>query len=150
MTSMVLDTSVTYADLETAVTDLGWQRQAIAMQPLVSGEPEFATFAKPDAGTLVYTCNPAVWLRVLDLDHVAPSALVALALRLPHLGEEAITGLLRAKQTERVLRGVLAAGVLPSPRHLQAVRALLHHRDPSVARAAIATSRVLVQSPAHR
>jgi hypothetical protein len=146
-TPMILDTAVTFADLDAAVTDLGWVRHGTtAAPPLVPGEPEVATWTHPLAGTLVYTCNPVVWLRVLDLGTVERAAAVALAVRLPHLGESAIAALLRAGPTELVLLGVLAAGVQRSPTHLNAVRALLHHRDPAVAQAAIATARMLVEA----
>lgn len=146
-TPMILDTAVTFADLDTAVTSLGWERHGTtAAPPLVPGEPEVATWTHPWAGTLVYTCNPAVWLRVLDLGAVEPRAAVALALRLPHLGESAIAALLRAGPTELVLLGVLAAGVLRSPAHLNAVRALMQHREHAVAQAAVTTAKLLVEA----
>jgi hypothetical protein len=146
MTVMVLDTAVTFPDVEAAAADLGWQLVGTtALPPLVPGEPEVATWTQPGAGTLVYTCNPAVWLRVLDLEGVEPAAAVALALRLPHLGEAAIAALLRARPTELVLFGVLAAGTYRSPAHLNAVRALTHHPDPTVARAAANAARLLAE-----
>lgn len=146
MTVMVLDTAVTFADVESAAADLGWQPHGTtAIPPLVPGEPEVVTWTQPGAATLVYTYNPVVGLRVLDLTDIDPVAAVALALRLPHLGEAAIAALLHAGTTELVLLGVFAAAAYRSPAHLNAVRALMHSRDPVVARVAANTARILAE-----
>jgi hypothetical protein len=51
---------------------------------------------------LVYTCNPAVWLRLLDLGGVTDAAeRMALALSLPQLESAGIGQLLRSGDVER-------------------------------------------------
>ena len=39
-TPIILDTAVSFADLDAAVTDLGWQRHGTTAVPVVGGEPE--------------------------------------------------------------------------------------------------------------
>lgn len=144
--AMVIDPAVTFAELDAVVRRAGWSpRGELATAPLVAGEPEVATWTRPTAGTLTYTCNPAVWLRVLDLSTVEdPAAAVALAVQLPHRGIEAVTRLLRSGSEESLLLGVLAARVLRSPTHVGALRALTRSKHSTVARAA---TQALLASP---
>lgn len=136
---IVLSPEMTYVELNSALAERGWVwTSGPSTLPLVPDEPELTTWRHDTAGSLVYTCNPVVWLRLLDLAAVTdPSERVALALGLPQLESEEIGRVLRSGDVERTLLGVLAAEVLDGTEHLSAIRALMHHRDPSVARAAV-------------
>jgi hypothetical protein len=131
---LVVVPELSYDELNAALGELGWAFESgPSYPPLVAGEPELATWRRGD-DNLLYACNPVAWLRVLDLSDVShPSDRLALALRLPLLDSARIARLLRTRDTESVLLGVLAADVLGMREHLPAVRALMHHREGVVA-----------------
>ena len=135
---VVLRPELTYAELAGQVEARGWVwHSGPTLPPLVAGEPELSAWRHPTAGDLVYTCNPVAWLRLLDLAAVSdPAERIHLLLGLPLLESEDIGPLLRSASVEEVLLGVHAAAVLGLREHARAVRALMHHRDPAVARAA--------------
>lgn len=134
---LVLAPTLSYVELDALVRGLGWEHvSGPAYPPLVPGEPEFASW-RQSGDRLGYTCNPAVWLRVLDVSAVAEAARrLALVSSLPLLGYAELPGLLRSGDPQHVLLGVLAVDVLAACEHLGPVRALMHHREPVVARAA--------------
>ena len=136
-TRLVLMPELAYESLDATVRGLGWQPMTgPAGPPLVVGEPEFATWAQDD-DLLTYACNPVAWLRVLDLSGVAePARRSELLAAVPLLEYDRLPRLLRSSRPETVLLGVLAVDLLAAREHLPAVRALMHHREPAVARAA--------------
>jgi len=137
---VVLRPELTYAELADRVEARGWAwHSGPALPPLVAGEPELAAWRHPTAGDLVYTCNPVAWLRLLDLAAVSdPAERIELLVGLPLLESDDVGPLLRSGSVEDVLLGVYAADVLGLREHARAVRALMRHRDPAVARAATA------------
>ncbi|MFF5289021.1 hypothetical protein [Paractinoplanes globisporus] len=141
MSALVLDPDLRYADLTATLRRFGFAlvREPSA-PPLVPGEPEFGTWRRAD-DIAVYTCNPVVRLRLLDLSGVAePDAIRA---ELPLLHASALPRLLRSSDPEQLLLGVLAAGAMHAYDQLPALRALGRHRDSAVARAAVLTARGL-------
>jgi hypothetical protein len=99
---IVLSPQLTYAELNDILAQRDWVwTSGPSTPPLVEGEPELATWRHDTAGSLVYTCNPAVWLRLLDLGGVTDAAeRMALALSLPQL-ESAGIGQLLGRATLR-------------------------------------------------
>ena len=134
---VVVAPELPYKDLALALERLGWRYvSGPARPPLVPGEPEFASWRIGEE-SLVYTCNPVVWLRVLDLSAITGAARrLALITAVPSLEYRRVAGLLRSRATESVLLGVLAAEVLDARDQLPALRALMHHSDRVVAVAA--------------
>lgn len=135
---VVLQPELSYTDLATVLVNFGWAfRSGPKYPPLVAGEPEFAVWGRDGDATLVYTCNPVVWLRILDLSAAGGAAdRKALVMQLPLLGPSHIGRLLRSRQLESALLGILATDTLGTREHLPAVRALLHHRERAIAVAA--------------
>ncbi len=135
---IVLVPRLTFDELNVLVAERGWAiKSGPTTPPLAEGEPELCAWRHDTSGTLVYTCNPVVWLRLLDLGGVTDAAeRMALAAGLPQLESGGIGRLLRSGRAEDVLLGLLAAQELDRTEHLSAIRALMHHADPSVARAA--------------
>jgi hypothetical protein len=134
---VVLAPELSYVELDATVRRLGWEHvSGPTYPPLVAGEPELATW-RQGGDSLSYICNPVAWLRVLDLSAVAEAARrLALVASLPLLEDDELRRLLRSRAPETVLLGVLAVDVLRASKHLPAVRALMHHREPTVAQAA--------------
>jgi hypothetical protein len=98
---IVLSPQLTYAELNDILAQRDWVVWA-EHSAASRGEPEFATWRHDTAGSLVYTCNPAVWLRLLDLGGVTDAAeRMALALSLPQLESAGIGQLLRSGDVER-------------------------------------------------
>jgi hypothetical protein len=65
---LVLRPDCDFAAIDALLSSAGWVRQPdnAATAPLVPGEPEFAAWIMPDADASAhYSCNPAIWLRVL-------------------------------------------------------------------------------------
>ena len=141
---LVLAPEERYSTLAATLQSLGWEvASEPAHPPLVDGEPEFASWRKED-DTVVYTCNPVAWLRLVDISAVSrPADRLALVTRLPMLDPGRIARLVRARNANDVLLGILATDVLALRDNLPALRALMHSRDRVVAGAAQRITRSL-------
>lgn len=87
--------------LRTRLLAEGWREVPVPglRPPLVPGEPELARFARGDA-TLAYSCNPALWFRVVEGDRVPD---------LPAVTPAMVQGWLASTEPRARLRGCLAA-----------------------------------------
>ncbi|WP_028066660.1 hypothetical protein [Solirubrobacter soli] len=109
---LVLRPELAFSDLDAALSASGWNGGSVlAFGPLVPGEPELARWQRGSA-RLEYTCNPAIWLRVLDAFGVNTLAWDALSDALEPLDEADILGLLGASSDEHVALGIFAARAL--------------------------------------
>ncbi len=136
--ALVLEPETAFAELETALTALGWTRDATspATPPILAGEPELAGFRKGDTH-LSYSFNPAVMLRALSFrGEGAAAARQALAARVRCLAGEDIAGLLAEPAPERCLLGILTAGEVGGPALVDPLTALRDSPDARIARAA--------------
>lgn len=134
---LVLAPEVPYSRLASTLESLGWCFvSGPAYPPLVDGEPEFASWRRED-DTVVYTCNPVAWLRLVDISAVSrPVDRLALVTQLPMLDPGRVARLVRSRAAEDVLLGILASDVLGLRQNLPAIRAMMHHCDRAVATAA--------------
>lgn len=105
--TLLLDPDLSFAQIAATLDELGWRRADAgpAAPPLVTGEPELATWtwggAKPFC---VYSFNPIARLRVLDLATVPPPLRAEIAERLPPLdSDELLRRLALAEPRERLL-----------------------------------------------
>lgn len=110
---LVLEPACNFAEIDAAMIGAGFAEVSggVATQPLVPGEPEFASWHLPDAdGSVSYTCNPVIWLRVLRFaGDAALSALSAVRERLSVLDSERLAQLFASANPREQLCGIHAA-----------------------------------------
>ena len=132
--TLLLQPEVHFQQLADTLGELGWQRAETAADPLASGEPEFASWTwggrKP---VLIYSFNPVVKLRVLDVATVPPGMRGLLAERLPLLQDRDVNDLLFDPEPRRRLLGLWAARETERLDLLPQAHRLRHDPDPTVA-----------------
>jgi hypothetical protein len=134
---------LTFDEVAARLAALGWRGGAdVAYAPLVPGEPEVATWTLGRA-TLAYTCNPAVWLRLVEATGVDDASWGAVARALPHLDERGIAGLLQSADDEEVVLALLAVEALGVRSAAAEVAALAGHPRALVADLAASVARSL-------
>lgn len=109
--TLLVAPEVPFSRIAEVLVALGWRlEQQTVHQPLLAGEPEFATWSwvghKP---FVVYSFNPVARLRVLDVATVPPGLRGAIAARLPLLGDGQVNDLLFAPEPRDRLLGLWAA-----------------------------------------
>ena len=95
-----------------ALNRLGWQREDGRQDtaPLLEGEPEFATWSwRGHKPFVIYTFNPLVRMRVLDVATLPPVMRGAIASSLPLLDERGVEGLFDSDEVKERLLGLWAA-----------------------------------------
>ncbi len=147
--TLIVHPEIPFARITAALDDLSWQREPdrSVTAPFVPGEPELATWHDRDGrNRIVYTFNPAVFLRVLAFH--GPSAgerLAEVTERLPVLDADDLRTLLRSGDTARLLLGLLATGEMAAVSVIEEVARLRGHPDGMVARAAARVHEQLAQ-----
>ena len=108
--TLLLKPEVTFAAISAALSKLGWQQQQIAQSPLLEGEPEFCSWSwqghKP---FVIYSFNPVVYMRVLDVATLPPVMRGAIATHLPLLDDEMVATLLTSSIAKERLLALWAA-----------------------------------------
>jgi hypothetical protein len=109
--TLILDPDTGFDTIERTLSILGWERKTGASaDSLLPGEPEVASWTwqghKP---YVIYTYNPVVHLRVLDVANLPPVFRRALCDLLPWLNEEAVDHLFFDQDPRRRLLGLWAA-----------------------------------------
>jgi hypothetical protein len=145
----IVSPALAFADLDARLETSGWFLESESQTPpIIAGEPELAawTHREHDA-SIVYTFNPAVYLRVLTFD--GPDADLAwrqVCTCIPGLEKADLDRLLASNVVRDTLLGLFAAAELREVRTLEAVSALVDHPDPTVRRAAERTRHVLAEA----
>lgn len=136
--SLVLHAGLSFDRAALELESLGWQREPdrTITAPFIPGEPELAAFRR-GGNRVIYTFNPAVFLRVLAFHGPgAGQASVEAARSLPVLGVDDLRTMLHSGETARLLLGLLAAGEMAAVTLMDDVAQLRHHPDDLVSRAA--------------
>ncbi len=132
----IVKPSFSYLELEAVLKRMGWQRDGLDLgtQPLIANEPEVMTWSwtgrKP---YIVYTFNPVVKMRVLDVAGVPPAMRAALANELPLLDARAIANLFESDDIRERLLGLWAAQETERVDLIKAAQVLIHDREPALA-----------------
>jgi hypothetical protein len=112
--TLLVAPDVPYARIAATLAALGWREEHLAAHPpLVAGEPEVASWSwqgrKP---FVVYSYNPVVQLRILDVASVPPVLRGAIAQSLPLLDEPAIRRGFTSSDAKARLRSLWAVQVI--------------------------------------
>ncbi|MCB9764053.1 MAG: hypothetical protein H6739_30055 [Alphaproteobacteria bacterium] len=137
MPGLVLDPDFTFNALDARLEALGWQsvRVGSGLASLIPGEPELATWRRGRV-RLIYTFNPAVRLRMLD---VRGGRARGLAKALPLLDATRVQALLASADRAEVLLGLLAARVVKGAGLREGIRAWSEAEDPLLSKVAAQT-----------
>jgi hypothetical protein len=132
----IVKPSFSYLEIEAVLKRMGWQRDGfdLGTQPLIANEPEVMTWSwtgrKP---YIVYTFNPVVKMRVLDVAGLPPAMRAALANELPLLDAGAIANLFESDDIRERLLGLWAAQETERVDLIKAAQVLTHDREPALA-----------------
>ncbi len=92
--TLLVRPDVPFEKISATLNKLGWQQQQAAQTPLLENEPEFSSWSwqghKP---FVIYTFNPVVNMRVLDVATLPPVMRGAIASHLPLLDDEMVASL---------------------------------------------------------
>lgn len=110
---LVLQPDCDFSAIDAALSSAGLVRQLgnAATAPLVPGEPEFAAWTAPNTDASVhYSCNPAIWLRILRFTGADASALSGdIRETLPLLDPTDCAAMLASSDPRDQLRAILAS-----------------------------------------
>lgn len=108
---LILQTQVAFSAIAETLKSLGFTREdASSTQSIVPGEPELASWSinggKP---FVIYTFNPVVSLRVLDVATVPPGLRMVIASQLPTVDEQLISNYFKSDNVRERLLALWAA-----------------------------------------
>jgi len=103
--TLLVKPDVPFEKISAVLSQLGWQQQQAAQTPLVEDEPEFSSWSwqghKP---FVIYSFNPVVNMRVLDVATLPPVMRGAIASHLSLLDDDTVNTLFSSESTrERLL-----------------------------------------------
>ena len=133
---LIVQPQCPFIDIARILAQLGWQRDPLDMAapPLIYGEPEVATWSwagnKP---FVVYTFNPVVKMRVLEVATLPPSLRQALASQLPLLSPDAVESMLDSDDIRERLLGLWAARETERVDLIERTRSLTKDAEPVLA-----------------
>jgi hypothetical protein len=110
--TLLVECKTPFATIEKVMSELGWSRenQSPETPPLMRDEPEFATWSfgglKP---FVIYTFNPVVSMRVLDVATLPPAMRSKLAEKLPIIDDRKISALFESDDVKERLLALWAA-----------------------------------------
>jgi len=132
--TLLVQPDVPFQQIAATLQHLGWQPAETGQNPLLSGEPEFASWTwggrKP---VLIYSFNPIARLRVLDVATLPPAMRGLLSESLPLLQERDVDDLLFASEPRQRLLGIWAARETERLDLIPQAHRLRHDPDHSVA-----------------
>lgn len=142
---LLVEPSTPFSQIAQAIQSLGWTREEQSSSPsLKAGEPEFATWTRSGLKPFViYTFNPVVSMRVLDVATVPPILRGALAKKLPLIDERAVNQLFESGQVKDRLLALWAAQETERVDLLNKVESLQQDAEPLIATEAKAISQRL-------
>jgi len=132
---LLLQTQVEFTTLAEVMQKLGFTREdQTAGKPLIAGEPEIASWsingAKP---FVIYSFNPVVKMRVLDVATVPPGLRMAIAKQLPLIDEQLISKYFESADVKQRLLALWAAQETERVDLLGRVEALRNDEDTVIA-----------------
>lgn len=132
--TLLVQPEVPFQQIANTLRDMGWHSVDQSSEPLLSGEPEFASWTwgghKP---VLIYSFNPIAKLRVLDVATLPPVMRGLLAEHLPLLQERDVDDMLFAPEPRQRLLGIWAARETERLDLIPQAHRLSHDPDLSVA-----------------
>lgn len=144
---LLVQRQVDFATIAEALRKLGFTLEGNgAAEPLIKGEPEVASWsfngAKP---FVIYTFNPVVSMRVLEVATVPPGLRMAIARQLPLIDEQLISNYFESPDVKERLLALWAAQETERVDLLGRVEALKADAEPVIAEQAEEISRRLGQ-----
>ena len=110
--TLLVQPSVTFTEIEHVLRDLGWTREdgQHNESSLIKGEPEVATWTRHGAKPFViYTYNPVVSMRVLDVATLPPVMRAQIADKLKLIDDKKIAQLFKSEEIKERLLALWAA-----------------------------------------
>lgn len=133
---LIVNPKCEFVEIANAMARMGWQRDAfeLAAPSLIANEPEVATWSwmghKP---FVVYSFNPVVKMRVLDVAGVPPALREGIAQQLPLLDHLAIEKLFESEDVRIRLLGLWAVQETERVDLLETARKLTQDAEPILA-----------------
>ncbi len=133
---LIVQPQCPFADIARVLAQLGWQRDPMDMAapPLIYAEPEVATWSwagnKP---FVVYTFNPVVKMRVLEVATLPPALRKAVVNQLPLLSPDAIEKLFASDDIRERFLGLWAAQETERVDLIEVARKLTKDAEPVLA-----------------
>jgi len=132
---LILQTQISFVTIAATLAELGFTREdKSSTTPLISGEPEMASWSinggKP---FIIYTFNPVVSMRVLDVATVPPGLRMAIASQLPIIDEQLISCYFESDNVRERLLALWAAQETERVDLIQSVAALEQDKEPVIA-----------------
>lgn len=133
---LIVNPKCSFAEIASVMTQMGWQRDSfeLAAPSLIANEPEVATWSwmgrKP---FVVYSFNPVVKMRVLDVAGVPPALRDGIARQIPVLDHLAIEKLFESDDVRARLLGLWAAQETERVDLLETARKLIQDTEPVLA-----------------
>src|SRR5262249_13101398 len=135
--TLIPQPAISFPQIDQTLSRLGWARAAdtLAAPPIIPSEPEFASWSWPDGGSISYTFNPAVKLRILVFyGPRAGDQSAEVEGILPTLGFPELRELLQSRDARQLLLGIFAARELKAFAALDLLEPLRNHSETIVAR----------------
>ena len=131
--TLIVDPAFPFAEIEAILAVLGWKQEMTesTSAPLVTDEPEIARWTRNGHKPfIIYTYNPVVSMRVLDVATLPPVFRKTIVEKIPVLDDKAIENLLFAASSRERLLGLWCARETERTDLIAAVSKL--KRDPEV------------------
>ena len=133
---LIVNPACPFSDIAHAMTQMGWQRDTLelAAPSLIANEPEVATWSwKGHKPFVIYSFNPVVKMRVLDVAGVPPGVREGIAQQLPLLDHLAIEKLFTSDDVRERLLGLWAVQETERVDLLETARKLQDDPEPVLA-----------------
>ena len=137
--TLIINPDVSFFDIEKVMEELGWRKEPnhLNTDPIIQGEPEVASWT--NAGRkpfVIYTFNPVISLRVLDVATLPPVHREAIVNRIPVLSEQAVGDLLQSDLAQRQLLGLWSAQETERIDLIEPIQKLVHDNEKVVSKQA--------------
>lgn len=133
---LIVNPQCSFSDIAAAMNSMGWRRDSfeLAAPSLMANEPEVATWSwKGSKPFVIYSFNPVVKMRVLDVAGVPPGLREGIAHQLPLLNHLAIENLFSSDDVRDRLLGLWAAQETERVDLLETARKLIDDPEPVLA-----------------
>ena len=133
---LIVNPKCSFTEIAQAMNQMGWQRDQfeLAAPSLMANEPEVATWSwKGHKPFVIYSFNPVVKMRVLDVAGVPPVLREGIARQLPLLDHLAIEKLFESDDVRERLLGLWAAQETERVDLLESARKLTQDAEPILA-----------------